>query len=244
MKKYKQYIRVANILLQALYGLKQKRLRKIQQKLEDFSCKCSDVTKDSRIFQKAVDRCWYPSAEKIRSRISRNLNCNSGHIAMICEVKLCVQQKNKKTNPATKKIHGFTECLRKKTLGFGRVRIGHAKARRNLAAAGRAGQLGQIITTLSKLIVLMLPPLSSLRPAWLYRIRGGIEGTNSGLKRKTGLGQLRVRGRPRVFYSILLKIVGWNILRAAACAKMREIVYARANASVFWLNFVFLRMSM
>jgi len=25
---------------------------------------------------------------------------------------------------------------------------------------------------------------------------------------------------------------------------MREIVYARANASVFWLNFVFLRMSM
>ena len=80
MKKYKQYIRVANILLQALYGLKQKRLRKIQQKLEDFSCKCSDVTKDSRIFQKAVDRCWYPSAEKIRSRISRNLNDFSHHM--------------------------------------------------------------------------------------------------------------------------------------------------------------------
>lgn len=77
-----------------------------------------------------------------------------------------------------------------------------------------------------------------------YRIRGGIEGTNSGLKRKTGLGQLRVRGRPAVFHSILLKITGWNILRASVCAKMREIVYARANASVFWLNFVFLRLSM
>ena len=77
-----------------------------------------------------------------------------------------------------------------------------------------------------------------------YRIRGGIEGTNSGLKRKTGLGQLRVRGRPAVFHSILLKITGWNILRASVCAKIREIVYARANASVFWLNFVFLRMSM
>jgi len=76
-----------------------------------------------------------------------------------------------------------------------------------------------------------------------YRIRGGIEGTNSGLKRKTGLGQLRVRGKPRVFRSILLKIVGWNILRAAACAKMREIVYARANMAVFWLNFTFLRMT-
>jgi len=73
-----------------------------------------------------------------------------------------------------------------------------------------------------------------------YRIRGGIEGTNSGLKRKTGLGQLRVRGRPAVFHSILLKITGWNILRAAACAKMREIVYARANMAVFWLHFTFL----
>jgi len=61
-----------------------------------------------------------------------------------------------------------------------------------------------------------------------YRIRGGIEGTNSGLKRRTGLGRLRVRGQPRVFRSILLKVAGWNILRAAACAKMREIVYQRA----------------
>jgi len=74
-----------------------------------------------------------------------------------------------------------------------------------------------------------------------YRIRGGIEGTNSGLKRKTGLGQLRVRGRPAVFHSILLKITGWNILRASVCAKMREIVYARANLAAFWLCFTLLR---
>ena len=73
-----------------------------------------------------------------------------------------------------------------------------------------------------------------------YRIRGGIEGTNSGLKRRTGLGQLRVRGQPRVFSSILLKVAGWNILRAAACAKMRQIVYARANVAVFWLCFTLL----
>jgi hypothetical protein len=76
-----------------------------------------------------------------------------------------------------------------------------------------------------------------------YRIRGGIEGTNSGLKRKTGLGRLRVRGRPRVFHSILLKITGWNILRAAACAKMREIVYERANRAVFRLGFAILQRS-
>jgi len=67
-----------------------------------------------------------------------------------------------------------------------------------------------------------------------YRRRSGIEGTNSGLKRRTGLGQLRVRGAPRVFHTIYLKITGWNILRASACAKMREIVYQRANMAVLW----------
>jgi len=73
-----------------------------------------------------------------------------------------------------------------------------------------------------------------------YRIRGGIEGTNSGLKRKTGLGRLRVRGQPAVFQAIYLKIAGWNILRASVCAKMREIVWERANMAAFWFNFAFL----
>jgi hypothetical protein len=68
------------MLLQAIYGLKQKRLRQIQQRLEDFRLKCTDVSKNSRIFQSAVDRCWYPAAEKIRSRISRNLSDFSHHL--------------------------------------------------------------------------------------------------------------------------------------------------------------------
>ena len=75
-----------------------------------------------------------------------------------------------------------------------------------------------------------------------YKTRGGIEGTNSGLKRRVGLGRLRVRGRPAVFHAIYLKIAGWNILRASVCAKMREIVWERANMAVFWFNFTFLRM--
>jgi len=73
-----------------------------------------------------------------------------------------------------------------------------------------------------------------------YKTRGGIEGTNSGLKRKTGLGQLRVRGRPAVAHAIYLKIAGWNILRASVCAKMRQIVWERANMAAFWLKFAFL----
>jgi hypothetical protein len=69
-----------------------------------------------------------------------------------------------------------------------------------------------------------------------YRRRSGIESTNSALKRRTGLGRLRVRGRPRVFQAIYLKVTGWNILRAAACAKMRELVQAKAETAVFCLS--------
>jgi hypothetical protein len=80
VKKYKQHMRAANMLLQAIYELKQKRLQQIHQRLEDFSSRCTDVSKNSRIFQSAVDRCWYPAAEKIRSRISRNLSDFSHHL--------------------------------------------------------------------------------------------------------------------------------------------------------------------
>ena len=75
-----------------------------------------------------------------------------------------------------------------------------------------------------------------------YKIRGGIEGTNSGLKRRVGLGQLRVRGRPAVFHAIYLKIAGWNILRASACAKMRELVHKRASAALLRPRHPHLRM--
>jgi hypothetical protein len=77
-----------------------------------------------------------------------------------------------------------------------------------------------------------------------YKIRAGIEGTNSGLKRKTGLGQLRVRGGPAVFHAILLKVAGWNMLRAAACAKMRQIVHERACRGLFGHIFAILRSPM
>jgi len=74
-----------------------------------------------------------------------------------------------------------------------------------------------------------------------YKIRGGIEGTNSGLKRVTGLGQLRVRGRPAVFHAIYLKVAGWNMRRAMVCAKLRKIVYERASRAVLCRIFTILR---
>jgi hypothetical protein len=57
-----------------------------------------------------------------------------------------------------------------------------------------------------------------------YGVRNGIESTNSGVKRRTGLGRLRVRGKKSVDHSILLKLCGWNIFRAAAAKKMRAFV--------------------
>jgi len=77
-----------------------------------------------------------------------------------------------------------------------------------------------------------------------YKIRGGIEGTNSGLKRATGLGQLRVRGRPAVFHAIYLKVAGWNMRRAMVCATLRKFVYERAAQTVLGHFFAILRLPM
>lgn len=65
-----------------------------------------------------------------------------------------------------------------------------------------------------------------------YAARAGLEATNSSLKRRTGLGRVRVRGGPRVFYAILMKCAGWNVLRAAASATLRAKVVQRARDRV------------
>ncbi len=57
-----------------------------------------------------------------------------------------------------------------------------------------------------------------------YARRAGIESTNSGLKRKHGLGRLRVRGSPAVRHEIFMKVAGWNMNRAATSEKLRERV--------------------
>lgn len=59
-----------------------------------------------------------------------------------------------------------------------------------------------------------------------YAQRSGIESTNSGAKRRLGLGRLRVRGRKPVFHALYLKAAGWNLLRAVASGKLRGLVAA------------------
>lgn len=49
----------------------------------------------------------------------------------------------------------------------------------------------------------------------IYRHRSGIEGTNSFGKRRTGLEELRVRGKTAVSFAVMMKLTGMNILRAS-----------------------------
>jgi hypothetical protein len=49
-----------------------------------------------------------------------------------------------------------------------------------------------------------------------YRFRAGVEGTFSALDRLTGVKRLRVRGMPAVRFAVVLKVLGLNLLRAAA----------------------------
>lgn len=80
MKKYRNIIKLSNLLSDALNELKTARLQKIQASLEEFSCKYSDATKDSHLFYAAVEKGWFGSAEKIRTRVNRNLNDFSYHL--------------------------------------------------------------------------------------------------------------------------------------------------------------------
>jgi hypothetical protein len=56
-----------------------------------------------------------------------------------------------------------------------------------------------------------------------YSIRAGIESLNSQLKRKLGMGRLRVRGSPMVSFAVLLRCAGWNLLCALRAMKKRGI---------------------
>jgi hypothetical protein len=67
-----------------------------------------------------------------------------------------------------------------------------------------------------------------------YAIRGGGESVNSALKRKMGMGRLRVRGSPRVRMAVLLRCAGWNLLRALRALQQRGIGDFVAGFARFW----------
>ena len=71
-----------------------------------------------------------------------------------------------------------------------------------------------------------------------YAKRAGLESTNSGLKRRQGLGQLRVRGLKAVAHALYLRVAGWNLLQATKAAvlmaKVRAILAQRGLGGRFF----------
>lgn len=57
-----------------------------------------------------------------------------------------------------------------------------------------------------------------------YAKRSGVEAAYSIGKRTMGLGRLRVRGKSSVYHAILMRIIGFNIIRASRSSKMLEMV--------------------
>jgi len=80
MKKYKNKIKLTNVLLEALFELKKVKLRHIKGKLKEFSNKCTEAAKNSHIFYAAVEKGWLGAAEKIKTRVNRNLSDFSYHL--------------------------------------------------------------------------------------------------------------------------------------------------------------------
>jgi hypothetical protein len=71
-----------------------------------------------------------------------------------------------------------------------------------------------------------------------YAKRSGMESTNSGLKRRLGLGELRVRGMKAVVHALYLRVAGWNLLQATRSvgllAKVRVILAQRGLLGRFF----------
>ena len=69
-----------------------------------------------------------------------------------------------------------------------------------------------------------------------YAPRAGIEGTNSELKRRHGLGKLRVRGGERVKLAVYFKVTACNLKRALAYWMLERLKPVRAaECAVGWV---------
>jgi hypothetical protein len=86
MEKQKKLIKLSNLLLDSLKELNRSRLRQIQTVMNDFNDKCLETTKDSHLFDTAVEKGWLIGAESVRSRIEINLNDFSHHLQRFKEL--------------------------------------------------------------------------------------------------------------------------------------------------------------
>ena len=77
-----------------------------------------------------------------------------------------------------------------------------------------------------------------------YKIRSGIEATNSELKRSHGLGKLRVRRAPKVCFAVACKVIACNIKRWAKAhitseAPLKGLVLSTLyRLKIFWTDMI------
>ncbi len=86
MKKQRKLIMLSNLLLDSLKKLSRARFIQIQILLKDFNEKCLEATKDSHLFDTAVEKGWLIGAGSVRSRIGRSLNDFSHHVQRFKEL--------------------------------------------------------------------------------------------------------------------------------------------------------------
>jgi len=80
MKKDRHKIKLSNMLLDAAINLKQVRLINICENMKTHITNCSNTARQSKLFFISTQKQWFGSAEKIRTRISRDLNDFSIHL--------------------------------------------------------------------------------------------------------------------------------------------------------------------
>ncbi len=72
-----------------------------------------------------------------------------------------------------------------------------------------------------------------------YKIRSGVEATNSELKRSHGIGKLRVRRAPKVCFAVAFKVIACNIKRwAKASEGLLALFYHSMLTIKTWVNYV------
>ena len=64
-----------------------------------------------------------------------------------------------------------------------------------------------------------------------YKIRAGIEATNSELKRAHGIGRLRIRRMAKVCFAVACKLIACNIKRWAKALRALGRLWAACNSS-------------
>ena len=114
----------------------------------------------------------------------------------------------------------FTKDLCRRCPGFGQCQLKEGKNHFFLHYSGRQYRLA-------------VRRAAEKKDAFIdcYRWRAGVEATMSELDRRTGIKNLRVRGKPAVRFAATMKAAGLNLLRAGAVRKARRKAAAAARGS-------------